>query len=265
MKIRAVTFDLWLTLIWDTQELNEYWRLRRLINLHRFVKKRTTDGINFNDVRLAMEEVGRRSESVYEAGRDISPEQRGRMVFDALGVKIPKSEAERVFDQAGKILSRSGYFSKLPNLNVEAEPTLRKLKEISPGIKIALISNAARSSLTYGRMLRAFGIARYFDALTISCEVGTLKPHREIFETTLRALAVEPAEVVHVGDSFKADVVGATSAGMNAALYTGLWHRYAAHHHTMGEHIPRDFKAPRHLIVREIRRLQDVLKIVQGS
>lgn len=263
--IRAVTFDLWLTLIWDSKELEEYRKLRRILNFHRFVnrvgsKGKSYERIDFNSIRLAMEQLGVKVERIYEQGRDVSPEDRGRMIFELLGIKFPSSEARDLELQAGRILSDAGYFRRYPHLNPEAKPVLRVLKE--QGLKIGLISNAARSSRTYSRMLNSYGIGKYFDTLTISCEVGYLKPAREIFHCSMKELSVQPHEAIHVGDLFKADVVGAVSFGMHAAHYTGLWHKYAQYMNP-GEHIPSDFKIPEHRVVCEIESLRQVPELVE--
>ena len=185
------------------------------------------------------------------------------MLFEILKIKLPKSEESEIHERAGRILSNSGYHGKYPHVNPEAKMTCKALKEEFPSIKIGLISNAARSAATYRRMLGAFGISEYFDHLTISCEVGFLKPRKEIFERALKALSVKPRETLHVGDLFKADVVGATSCGMHAALYTGLWHKYAQYMNP-GEHIPEDFR-PRSakISVSEISKLQETVNLVR--
>ena len=265
MTIKAVTFDLWLTLIWDSKELEEYRKLRRLLNFHKFVKRvgakgKTSEKISFNEVRLAMEELSVKVNKVYDKGRDVSPEDRGRMLFELLGIKFSKAEAEEVDRQAGRIMSDSGYRAKYPHLNPEARSVLKELKE--SGLKIGLISNAARSGNTYGRMMRSFGISHYFDSLTISCEVGYLKPRKEIFSTALHSLGVSPREALHVGDLFKADVVGAASYGMNVVLYTGLWHKYAQYMNP-GEHIPENFETEKPLIVKEISSLRNIPEVIR--
>lgn len=281
MPLKAITFDLWLTLIWDSAELEEYRKLRRLVNFHRFVKRvhtpgRTAEKVSFNSVRLAMEELNEKVKSYYEDGQDVSPEQRGRMLFELLGIKFSHSETELVYTEAGEILSNSGYYRKYPNVNPEAEKALRALKDADPNLKIGLISNAARSSKTYRRMLGSLGIGKYFDNLTISSEVGFLKPRKEIFESAVRNLSVAPSETLHVGDLFKADVVGATSVGMNAALYTGLWHKYSEVENVRsrnkmpdwaGERIPSDFEVDHHrgVFVKEISRLNEVVDLVQNA
>ena len=44
------------------------------------------------------------------------------------------------------------------------------------------------------------------------------KPHREIFDETLRVSGCTPDEVVHIGDSYDTDVVGARVAGIRPVL-----------------------------------------------
>ena len=262
MAVKAVTFDLWLTLIWDNKELEEYRKLRRLINLHRFVKKvgNGNSKITYGDVQLAMEELSVRAKSLYEEGYDIDPEERAQMLFKSLRIALPAKDKDAILSSVGKIMSDSGYRARYPNLNPEARSTLKALKETYPRIKIGLISNAARSSKTYARMFRMHGIYDYFDNLTISCEVGFLKPRREIFDASLRALGVKPREALHVGDLFKADVIGATSVGMNSALYTGLWHKYAQYMNP-GEHIPPNFKPKKDILVEEVESLKQVVDL----
>jgi HAD superfamily hydrolase (TIGR01549 family) len=182
------------------------------------------------------------------------------MIFELLGIKFPPGDPRELELEAGRILSDAGYFRKYPHFNPEAGPVIRSLKK--RGLKIGLISNAARSSRTYSRMLNSYRIGSYFDSLTISCEVGYLKPAREIFQHSMKALAVEPHEAIHVGDLYKADVVGAVDYGMHAAHYTGLWDKYAQYMNP-GEHIPKDFHIPENRVVREIGSLQQLPKIVE--
>lgn len=265
MPIRAVTFDLWLTLIWDSKELEEYRKLRRLINFSRFTSRFANNGssekkVGLGDIKLAMEKMSLKIKELYEQGYDVSPDDRGRMLFNILKIKVQKNMAEELYERAGRILSNAGYYSKFPNINPEARPTFKLLKENLPDLKIALISNAARSTETYRRMLSSFGVEKYFDGFVISCEVGYLKPRKEIFERALSLLKVKPREALHVGDLFRADVVGATAVGMNACLYTGLWHKYAQYMNP-GEHIPEDFSPS--TVVKEITRLQDSASVAE--
>ena len=44
------------------------------------------------------------------------------------------------------------------------------------------------------------------------------KPHREMFDEAIRFSGCAPGEVVHIGDSYDTDVVGARSAGIRPVL-----------------------------------------------
>ena len=44
------------------------------------------------------------------------------------------------------------------------------------------------------------------------------KPHREIFDEALRVSGCTPGEVIHIGDSYDTDVVGARGAGISPVL-----------------------------------------------
>jgi putative hydrolase of the HAD superfamily len=67
-------------------------------------------------------------------------------------------------------------------------------------------------------LIRAFGLNRYFDAIHYSTRMGAAKPDPAIFRAALRAHGIEAHQAMHVGDSLRADVGGATAAGIPAVL-----------------------------------------------
>jgi HAD superfamily hydrolase (TIGR01509 family) len=79
--------------------------------------------------------------------------------------------------------------------------SLRKLR-----IRTALVSNI---HFDVRPALVTQGIARYFDAVILSFELGVQKPDPAIFQEALRALDVRPEEALMVGDS--PDVDGAAA------------------------------------------------------
>jgi putative hydrolase of the HAD superfamily len=81
------------------------------------------------------------------------------------------------------------------------------------GIELAVVSNF--DSRLYG-VLKALNLAEYFTSVTISTEVGAAKPDSKIFTTALQKHNSIAANVVHIGDSFKADYCGAINAGLKA-------------------------------------------------
>ncbi len=48
--------------------------------------------------------------------------------------------------------------------------------------------------------------------------VRAYKPHREIFDEALKISGRAPDEVIHIGDSYSSDVIGARSAGIRSLL-----------------------------------------------
>lgn len=62
--------------------------------------------------------------------------------------------------------------------------------------------------------LRFCKLDRFIDVLVVSEEAGVSKPHPYIFKLALERLECAAADVVMVGDSWAADVVGAQAAGI---------------------------------------------------
>jgi len=91
--------------------------------------------------------------------------------------------------------------------------TLSELE--SRGVLLAVVSNWD-SHLP--ALLEALGLARSFQAVTVSAIEGTGKPEPEIFRRTCARLRLSPAEVLHVGDSLAEDYEGARAAGLSALL-----------------------------------------------
>ncbi|MGO4306945.1 HAD family hydrolase [Cupriavidus sp. RAF12] len=89
-------------------------------------------------------------------------------------------------------------------------PTLLELK--ARGIKLAIASNLAAPYAPPLLDLLPFK----FDAYAWSFEVGHLKPSAEIFEWVTSRLGVPAAATLMLGDTYKADYVGALQAGLPA-------------------------------------------------
>jgi putative hydrolase of the HAD superfamily len=100
-----------------------------------------------------------------------------------------------------------------------ARAALERLR--GQGIALAVLSNTMRTPGTALRkLLERFGLMACFAHATFSDEVGVRKPDREIFALTLRALGVEPAAAVHVGDDAILDVLGGRNAGLRTIQVT---------------------------------------------
>jgi len=83
------------------------------------------------------------------------------------------------------------------------------------GLRLAVITNWLWGA---PELLHDLELARHFEALIVSARVGFNKPHPGIFEHALEVMAVAPAEAIHVGDSYAADIVGARRVGITPVL-----------------------------------------------
>jgi len=83
------------------------------------------------------------------------------------------------------------------------------------GLRLAVVSN---SNGTLRAKMARLGLASAFDLMVDSSEVGVEKPDPAIFAIALERLGVGAASVVHLGDFYQIDVVGARSAGIDAWL-----------------------------------------------
>ena len=116
---------------------------------------------------------------------------------------------DAVRDQLVTNVRDSGNWDQIP------PGTRDRLLRIAARYRIAVISNAD------GRIedvLRRCGIADCFLSITDSGLVGYEKPHPEIFRQALASLNARPEQSLYVGDVYSVDYVGATGAGMRAAL-----------------------------------------------
>jgi HAD superfamily hydrolase (TIGR01509 family) len=91
------------------------------------------------------------------------------------------------------------------------------LERLAGSYRLAVLSNWPHAA-TIDRYLEAAGWSRFLAAVVVSQRVGTIKPHPAIFAAARAALGdPDPAEILHVGDDWAADVVGAKRAGWRAA------------------------------------------------
>jgi putative hydrolase of the HAD superfamily len=101
----------------------------------------------------------------------------------------------------------------------DAGSTLEQLAD--RGFALAILSNWPLAS-TIDRFAEAQGWRAYLRAIVVSERVGTIKPHPAIFRAAEEALGIAPAggrapAILHVGDDWAADVVGASRAGWRSA------------------------------------------------
>lgn len=102
------------------------------------------------------------------------------------------------------------------NLNPEMLELSRRLR--ADGIKTAILSNMQIEMLAY--MRRKFDWLDEFEVQMYSCDVGMVKPVREIYLKCCAALGSLPENTLFLDDKMP-NIQGALNAGLQALLFDG--------------------------------------------
>ncbi len=92
------------------------------------------------------------------------------------------------------------------------------LDEFRQQYKMAVVSDG--QSAWAVPELRAVGLAAYFDPVIISGDFGFRKPDRRLFESALKGLALNPEQVVFVGNDMYRDIYGAGRLGLKTVFFS---------------------------------------------
>jgi putative hydrolase of the HAD superfamily len=126
--------------------------------------------------------------------------------YRELGIPAP--------DIAAAIEAHHDLARRTLRLRAGAAEALARLRQ--RGLKLAVISVCSED--VPARWPQS-DLAGLFDAETFSSECGLMKPEPEIYLRTARALDVEPAECLFVGDGANDELAGAARVGMLPVLF----------------------------------------------
>lgn len=90
------------------------------------------------------------------------------------------------------------------------------------GAKVILVSDTYFTSAEIRALLVSAGFDGPVDRLYVSCEAGKPK-YRDLFDTVLADLGVAPGAMLHIGDSYEADVAPCAARGIGYVHYD-KWH-----------------------------------------
>lgn len=166
------------------------------------------------------EERARQFAEDVPAGREVELERRVVRVLARLRGMAPPGEGDRWDDGAAVVLSdaseraaavdaySAAFVAEIP-VPPEIGPLLARLALHRP---LGILSNWPHAA-TIDRYVEAAGWAPHLRAIVVSERVGSIKPLEPIFRAAEVALGVPGERILHVGDDWAADVVGAKRAG----------------------------------------------------
>ncbi len=219
MTIKAVTFDLWDTIVDDDSD--EPKRADRGLRSKRDQRRHLmwqalneVEPIDLAAVTLAYDTADAGFNLVWkELHINWTLEQRLRVVLNGLGRSLPQAAFDALVEETGRM-----------EVEIPPDPVdgiADALADLSQRYKLAVVSD---SIVTPGTGLRAIleghGLKGYFAGFAFSDEVGHSKPHRAMFDRACGELGVAVEEIVHIGDRDHNDVKGPHALGAKAVLFT---------------------------------------------
>ena len=206
--IQAVFFDFYETLCFHRHSLEE--------NLERIAERYGVE-VNWGRCKTALE-------SLFAGTSAPAPTTHYSLLELLMTVMARECEfikevgIEKHVEQIAWELLQSGHYLFAANsatLYDDVVPTLQCFRD--KGFKLAIVSNW---DTPLDPLTERLGIADYFDAIVAShdARVRSEKPEPHIFNYALAAVGVSAEEVVHVGDTYEADIVGAQGVGIRPIL-----------------------------------------------
>jgi FMN phosphatase YigB (HAD superfamily) len=117
-------------------------------------------------------------------------------------------------------------------VTVHTHAVLRACPEVIPGAHAALAAIRAAGGLltltsntlatpasVHRQILDGLDLLAPFDDLVFSCDIGVAKPRPEVFTVVAERQGTTTAHVVHVGNDWRTDVLGALEAGCRAVFF----------------------------------------------
>ena len=144
-----------------------------------------------------------------------------------------------------------GVFFSGAELHPGLKDLLHDLKTVY-NLKIGIVSNFPRSKDLL-KSLKKFKIIDFFDAITISADIGWIKPHKAIFKKAISDLKISTKEAIFVGDNLFTDIYGAKKFGMRAAYLK-------THDSPQNSHLANEYTMKPDWVIKSLNELRSILK-----
>lgn len=200
-KIKVITFDIGGTLLFPHPSVGEVYA-RVLAKHGRSIDPAALDAAFLQvwekHALLPLREISEAAERA-----------RWREVVDQTmaGLAVDGVDMDLLFEELWQAFARAEHW-RWPD---DTGPALAELRE--RGFRLAVFSNW---DSRLRPLLSETGLADFFDAFFISCEIGCEKPHPSAFRKVLEWSGRAPEEILHIGDSPHHDIEGARKEGWRA-------------------------------------------------
>lgn len=194
MRISAISFDGDMTL-WDFQKVMRHSLKKALVELRRLIPTQRARDLSVEDmiaIRNRVEEA--------EQGRTWNHEELRRLAFERTLESLGNPDRDLA-------VHLNELYLKHRFEDIELYPdVIPALDRLAPHYKLGLLSNG-------NSYPERCGLEGRFAFVVFSQDVRVRKPDRRIFEIAAQKADCPLDKLLHVGDSFENDVMGAHGAG----------------------------------------------------
>jgi len=218
-KIKAVTFDLWDTIIDDESDEikrkaaglrnkpdERHHLVLQALNRHQPISSEEL-AIAYGVVNAAFVKCWKGHSITWTA------RERLEVLLNGLGRALPDEELTALADAQGRM-----------EVDIPPDPIAGArdaIADLASRYKLCIVSDTIVTPGTGLRdLLDVHGLRSYFSGFAFSDEVGHSKPDRSMFDSAAAQLGVQLDEMVHIGDRDHNDVKGPQAVGMKAILFT---------------------------------------------
>ena len=165
------------------------------------------DSVDFPEPILAESDDRYRTlrREIMDHGNELTAEQSLRVIFDAMGISV---DDDVIADGVADLMASAAKLAKPIPGAVETIQTIADAR-----IRLGVVSSAVYHPFLEWT-LEEFGVRQAFDTIVTSASAGFYKSRPEIYLHAAELLSAQPKNMVHVGDSLRFDVGGASRAGM---------------------------------------------------
>jgi putative hydrolase of the HAD superfamily len=203
METKAILFDLYGTLIdIETDESME--------EIYRGIAHYLT----YHGVYLRRGEVRERYYRIMKQQKEARAEAYPEIDVEAIWNEFLMQEGIKSTTLRGQLAKVIAHLYRGISRNrLQLYPDVKRvLNELQARYRLALISDA--QSCFALPEIRAVGLDGYFESIVISSHYGYRKPDPRLFRKTLGNMALEPGEVIWVGNDMFRDIYGARLLGI---------------------------------------------------
>ena len=206
-QIRGILYDAGRTLVHPRPEAGDIWRfLSSQLGVDLALARALPDVGHFYYARLGQDGLGAYDSD--ERARSFWTEYYVQALLEA-GVDLPREELVSAGHALYDWYQRPEQWEPYP----EVAEALRRAHE--RGLVQGVVSDWGTDLVP---LLHAHELTLHLDFVVASAAVRTAKPHPDIFTYALGRAGLSAAEVVYVGDSYIADVLGARTVGIAGVL-----------------------------------------------